>query len=395
MKPFQGCYYLGAYRAFVSVKNAFLLVHSVSGCSWGALALHQMGRQDAVRQACTMMHEHEVVFGGEQKLRDALEILKNHSPERVYVLNGCPSDMIHDDIQGVIDAADCPFPVKWMNTAGYCGSMRQGYMDAMCFLARNLPNGALKSDMPSVNLVGISLDDFKAEADTESIRSMLEPEVKLNATLPMLDGAQMERFSAAHLNLVFRGFEAVGGALKASLGMDYIVVDYPYGAEGSRRFLQRVDTALQTNHRETIAQGFIQAADSTRKVVHLLRLIHQAEAAVAGDYMRSVAMERFLREEMGLRICATLDDRHSAADADEWGERIHNSGTVLVFGSSFQRHVEDEVPARLVRFAYPVLDSVALGYQPYAGFDGLDFLLSDILNAVMTLPYRRSGRFNP
>ena len=52
-------------------------------------------------------------------------------------------------------------------------------------------------------------------------------------------------------------------------------------------------------------------------------------------------------------------------------------------------------PVKLVRFAYPVMDSVALGYQPYAGYDGLPILLSDILNALMTVPYRRNGRFNP
>ena len=30
MKPFQGCYYLGAYRALSSVQDAFLLLHSKS-----------------------------------------------------------------------------------------------------------------------------------------------------------------------------------------------------------------------------------------------------------------------------------------------------------------------------------------------------------------------------
>ena len=51
---------------------------------------------------------------------------------------------------------------------------------------------ALKCDKPSVNLPA-SLDDFKAEADTESNRSMLEPKSS-SMTLPMLDGAQMEGF---------------------------------------------------------------------------------------------------------------------------------------------------------------------------------------------------------
>lgn len=394
MKPFQGCYYLGAYRAFASVKGAFLLIHSVSGCSWGALALHQMGRQDDIRQGCTMMHENEVVFGGEQKLADALEILKQHAPERAFVLNGCPSDMIHDDIQAVIDEADCPFPVLWMNTAGYCGSMRQGYLDAMVFLARHLPK-VQRSETLSVNLIGVSTDDYRARADLESVRHMLEPEVRVNAALPTLDGASMERFSAARLNVVFRGFESVGEALRESLGMEYIAVDYPYGAAGSERFLREIDRALGCSHEQKLAEGRARAAQIAREVLHPLRMVYQAEAAVAGDYMRADALRRFLSEELGMRVTAYMDDRDPAADAGEWIDAVQHSGIALAFGSSFQRQVEDVAPVKLVRFAYPVMDSVALGYQPYAGYDGLSVLLSDILNALMTLPYRRHGRLNP
>lgn len=395
MKPFQGCYYLGAYRAFASVEDAFVIVHSVSGCSWGALALRQMGRADAIRQGCTMMHQNEIIFGGEEKLREALEILKAHRPKRAYVLNGCPSDMIHDDIQAVIDGANCPFPVHWMNTAGYCGSMRQGYIDAMRYLAQTLPRCAERDDAPSVNLIGIAQDDYRSQADTQSIRRMLEPQVRFNATMPMMDESAMQRFGRARLNVVFRGFEAVGEALKAALGMDYIAVDYPYGAEGSARFLREIDAALGTDHEENIARGLAQAQDRARKALHPLRLIYQAEVAVAGDYMRADAMAHFLRRELGLRVIAEIDDLDPAADADAWLERVQHSGAVLAFGSSFQRQVEDMAPVRLLRFSYPVFDSMALGYQPYAGFDGMDMLLSDIFNAVMTLSYRRNGRFNP
>lgn len=395
MKPFQGCYYLGAHRAFSGVKNAFLVVHSVSGCAWGALALWQMGRQDDVRQGCTMVHENEVVFGGEAKLAEALEILKAHGTERAFVLNGCPTDMVRDDIQAVIDAADCPFPIAWMNTAGYCGSMRQGFMDAMCFLAGQMPRPESRFAEPSVNLVGLSPDDYLGEADAEAIRRMLEPEVRLNAVLPMLDEAGVRRFGRARLNLVFRGFEPVGEALKRALGMDYLVVDYPYGAAGSEAFLREVDAALDCDHRRTIAEGSECAAKYARQMVHPLRLIYQAEMAVAGDFMRADAMRRFLRDELGVRVSAYLDDLDPGADAEQWLENARDSGCVLAFGSTFQRQVEDEAPVRLLRFAYPVMDAVALGYRPYAGYDGLPNLLSDIFSGVMGVSYKRHGRFNP
>ena len=395
MKPFQGCYYLGAHRAFSGVKDAFLLVHSVSGCAWGALALRQMGRQDDIRQGCTMVHENEVVFGGETKLAEALEILKAHNPVCVYVLNGCPTDMIHDDIQAVIENANCPFPVSWINTAGYCGSMRQGFVDAMCFLARGIPKGAERDDAPSVNLIGIAPDDYLGESDVASIRRMLEPQVKLNAVLPMLNTEDMKTFGRARLNLVFRGFEAVGEELKKALGMDYLTVDYPYGAAGSEAFLRAVDAALGTDHTETIEAGNALAAQYAHKMVAPLRLIYQAEMAVAGDFMRADSMRRFLTQELGARVNAYLDDLNPAADAEQWLDAVQHSGCILAFGSTFQRQVEDEAPVKLVRFAYPVMDAVMLGYHPYAGYDGLPNLLSDIFNGVLGTSYKRHGRFNP
>ncbi len=394
MKPFQGCYYLGAYRAFSSIKDGFLLIHSVSGCNWGALALSQMGRQDAIHQGTTMMHENEIVFGGEGKLAEALAILKRHSPKRVYVLNGCPTDMIHDDVQSVIDEADCPFPVHWMNTAGYKGSMRQGYIDAMCCLAGMLPRCESAGDR-SVNLIGISSDDYRGEADVESIRRMLAPEVRVNALLPMLTEDSMKTFGQAALNVVFRGFEAVGEALKESLDMDYVVVDYPYGASGSEAFLKKIDECLGCDHRDRIAAGNRSAEGMAKQVLHPLRMIYQAETAVAGDHARAEALRRFLADEMGFRVTAYLDDLNPSADNTDWMEHVQNSGVCIAFGSSFERQVEDMAPVKLVRFAYPVMDSVALGYQPYAGYDGLPILLSDILNALMTVSYRRNGRFNP
>lgn len=265
----------------------------------------------------------------------------------------------------------------------------------MIFLARHLEKCPPVKGTPSVNLIGISVDDYRSRSDIESIRRMLEPKVKLNAVLPMMDETAMARFAGATLNVVFRGFEAVGEALKDALGMAYIVVDYPYGLEGSVQFLNAVDQALGVDHTAEIEVYARQVKKSAGQALHPLRLIYQAEVAVAADYMRAEAMSLFLSRELGLRVVAQLDDRESDADLDAWMDQVCHSGAVLAFGSSFQRQVEDVAPVKLIRFAYPVMDAMALGYQPYAGFDGLNYLLSDIFNGVMTVPYRRHGRFNP
>ena len=199
----------------------------------------------------------------------------------------------------------------------------------MVFLARHLPK-VQRSEALSVNLIGVSTDAYRARADLESVRHMLEPEVRVNAALPTLDGASMERFSAARLNVVFRGFESVGEALRESLGMEYIAVDYPYGAAGSERFLREIDRALGCSHEQTLAEGRARAAQIAREVLHPLRMVYQAEAAVAGDYMRADALRRFLSEELGMRVTAYMDDRDPAADAGEWIDAVQHSGLSLI-----------------------------------------------------------------
>lgn len=395
MTPQQGCWYLGAYRAAIGVSDAFLLVHSVTGCAWGALSFHQCGRQGDIRQGCTMVHEREVVYGGERKLAEALALLKPHPLSLAFVLTGCPTGMIHDDVAAVIEQAHCPFPVYALDSAGYRGSARQGYLATLVQLAGLADPEARPADGPSVNLIGLSLDDYKSASDVEAIRRMLEPCIRLNAVLPYLDSTQLSRLGEAHLNLVLRGFEAVGEALQRRLGTPYLTVDYPYGLAGSTRFMKAASEALGVDCRETISRGEALVEKAARSSYHALRTLYQAYAAVCGDYPRAHAMRDYLTQELGMIVPAYQDDREPHADIRVWERAALDVPTVLVLGSSFNRNLEDQMPARLVRFAAPVFDAVSLGYRPYAGYEGAPNLLEDLINGILTMPYRREGNFEP
>ena len=53
---------------------------------------------------------------------------------------------------------------------------------------------------------------------------------------------------------------------------------------------------------------------------------------------------RFLRDELGVRVSAYLDDLDPGADAEQWLENVRDSGCVLAFGSTFQRQIDQGGP---------------------------------------------------
>jgi nitrogenase molybdenum-iron protein beta chain len=92
-------------------------------------------------------------------------------------------------------------------------------------------------------------------------------------------------------------------------------------------------------------------------------------------------MAGFLDSELGFDIEVLADNED---DYFIFQQNVRDSNTTILFGSSFERNIADELRIPLVRFIYPVFDHVCV-YEdaPYAGFRGAVCLTETILNAVM------------
>ncbi len=161
--------FFGAYRAFSGIKDAVVLNHAPVGCNWGAGMFKTISNQADVRQACTVMHEREVIFGGEESLRRALERAdKLYNAPLLLVIAGNVPSIIGDDVEGIIDSLPLKKDVVWMEAAGFSGSMRSGYEEALLRLAPLMDECDMTEG--SVNLIGFCPDDFKVEADVKEIK---------------------------------------------------------------------------------------------------------------------------------------------------------------------------------------------------------------------------------
>lgn len=103
MRPASGCKLFGAYQALGGIQDGVVLLHSVVGCNFGSMSLHVAQDMRDIRQTCTVISDSDVVFSGEASLeravRSALELFQ---PSVLFVVSGCVSEMIGDDIPAVL-----------------------------------------------------------------------------------------------------------------------------------------------------------------------------------------------------------------------------------------------------------------------------------------------------
>ena len=106
----RGCSYAGAKGVVMGpIKDVLCLTHGPIGCgyyTWGTrrnFAKAEDG-QDNYMQYCvsTDMQETDVVFGGEKKLKQAIdEVVKIFNPGAICIFATCPVGLIGDDIDAV------------------------------------------------------------------------------------------------------------------------------------------------------------------------------------------------------------------------------------------------------------------------------------------------------
>src|SRR4051812_7954385 len=96
----QFCAYWGAFDVFSYIKDCICLVHGTVGCMASRRFLPTMGSSEPCEfdpQYTTAFTEHDVIFGGERKLKVALEeIDAKHAPKLIAVITNCCADIIGD-----------------------------------------------------------------------------------------------------------------------------------------------------------------------------------------------------------------------------------------------------------------------------------------------------------
>lgn len=199
----QFCAYWGAYDVFSYIKDCICLVHGAIGCMANRRFLPTMGASEPCEfdpQYSTAFTEHDVIFGGERKLRTALkEIDAKHAPKLIAVITNCCADIIGDDVAGVVrSVSEVDKKTVWLHTGGFTGkSYRAGSEQAMAVLARIMeeaPPRPIRKGTINVFLRRWIWGENEASEIAESIRIMEKMGLTVNKV--MRKGISLDDFIA-------------------------------------------------------------------------------------------------------------------------------------------------------------------------------------------------------
>jgi nitrogenase molybdenum-iron protein beta chain len=375
----MGCQLFGAYRCAISVKNAALLIHSTVGCNWGPLIFHMPSRVQDFRQASSVMHEDDIIYGGETILKEALDHMLIEFPANlIFVLTGCVPELIGDDSGKIISNYQSEREIIHLSAPGFKGNAYDGCLSAMTVMIHQMKRKKKRKD--TVNLIGFFSDDDKVDSDLKQIISILPKTLSLNSIFPYDTWDNIQNMPGASFNIVLEGFEAVGDLLMKTFNIPYIVIRYPYGLEGSRKLINLVSRAMDIppdytpfkEQEQTVYQQLEQAYSSVQSLQGL-------PAAVLGPSWRTGGFIDMLEQELQMRVVYQTDT--ALEDIDK--ETLQLSGACVLFGNSFDKEIARRMNIPFLAMTYPVFDRISISDRSYCGAFGMVNLVEDIINTVL------------
>lgn len=390
MQPSTACKLFGAYRSAISVKDSYVLLHTTIGCNWGTSTFHIPSKLNDIRQASTVIYNEDVVFGGGKILKKAIDnVIDLYNPKILFIITGCVSEILGEDFQSEIREYSKNREIIYIKAPGFIHNMYDGQIETISLMVDLM--STKDKIVNSINIIGLLSDDYMVNADINNIKKMLGNKITINSIMPFDTIENIKSAPRAELNVVLKGFETIGILMEAKFNIPYIIVEYPYGIENSKDFLEKIHSSLNLKCKEELIKQEEYTISSLKNIYDYIRHLYSVPCAIFGDNLRASALRNFLEEELGMEVQVYYESGDN--DMNEFKQLIKDSNVSLLFGSSFEREIAEELEISLIRYVYPVFDSISVGNKCYAGFDGVLNLVEDLINSFMTINYRRERQY--
>jgi nitrogenase molybdenum-iron protein beta chain len=423
---------LGALASVIAIPGAVPITHCGPGCAtkqFHALSGINGYQGGEFHVPSTNLGNQEVIFGGADRLDELIgSTLKVMTADLFVVQSGCIPGLVGDDVQSVVGRyRKRGVPIVFAETTGYRGNNFSGHE----IITRAIIDQFLgPSEAPKQQgLVNVwSLLPYQNpfwRGDLSEIKRILEG---IGLTVNILFGpasagvAEWRAIPHAQFNLVMSPWLGLATAahLEQLYGQPFLhVPTIPIGAKATSAFLRRVvDFAGLDRAR---ADAFI-AAEEKEHYIYLRDFTSfyagctsqyrlPSQAVVVSESAYNLAIATFLIDQLGLnpgpmvisedppsqyrdRIVAQYRALGGGAGADvvfeQDGYRIHQlirrsdfSGELpIVFGSTWEAALADQIGAPLVEIGYPCTDEVVLS-RAYVGYRGALALIERTYTTVV------------
>lgn len=285
--PRTTCALFGALKVASTLRRTAVLVHGPRGCVYHVNYILGMRGDRHNPVYCTCMDEHDVVFGAEEKLKNAIRALDragNH--EVIVVLSCCASGIIGEDLDAACRGAGAGALVVPVEVNGFSGDFSTGYAETLATLVARAAEVGVRKVERSVNLVGM----LRGGPDLSEVKRLLAGiGIHVNAVLPA--GAtrnDLRNVCRAKLNVVMCETSGLRAAqfMEEEFGIPWISVTFPIGDKLSRAFVRDVSEALG------IPAGTGDRLECISRPIPMGR--HTPRVAICAGPTRAVALSLFL-----------------------------------------------------------------------------------------------------
>jgi len=266
-----------------------------------------------------------------------------------------------------------------------------------------------KSEIPSVNIIGISTLGFHNQHDcTELKRLMAELGIAVNEVIP--DSASVDNLknlSRAWFNLVpYRELGMMTAEyLESELGMPFVDIT-PMGVVETARCIRKIQQVINAQGAGVDFEKYInnqtlyvsQAAWFSRSID--CQNLTGKKAVVFGDNTHAVAMTKILAREMGIKVVLAgtyckydqewfkeqvseyCDEILISEDNGEIGDAIARHEPSAIFGTQMERHVGKRLDIPCGVIAAPIhIQDFPIGYKPFLGYEGTNQIADLVYNS--------------
>jgi nitrogenase molybdenum-iron protein beta chain len=412
-----------------AISRAIPVIHAGPGCA-GKLAggmagtTGDSGYLNPQTYPCTNIGESEIVFGGEQKLREVItRSLQVMDGDLFVVLSGCTTEIVGDDVDRVVaDFADASKPVISVSAPGFKGTNLQGHewvVDALIrqYLSRR-PAGPKIPGL--VNLWGPvpSFDPYWLGNIRELENLIRSVGLTPNTIFGEYRGVDnLDRVPQADFNLLVSPWVGLDNVrlLEETFGTPYLhYPTLPIGAHETSAFLR---TLTEYAHLDPVHTEALIHRNEREYYYYLERSVDiffenrtaSRKFSTVTTVANALAFSRFLVNDLGLMpatqyITENVPEERQEEVAEHFrhfsygieadvvfttdGHSIHRSieaddyaGTPLILGSIFEKKTARRLGGNFVCISIPVQEKVIL-HSSYVGYHGGLKLLEDIYTSV-------------
>jgi nitrogenase molybdenum-iron protein beta chain len=423
---------LGALASVIAIPGAIPITHCGPGCAtkqFHALSGINAYQGGEFHVPSTNLGNQEVIFGGADRLDELINsTLKVMTADLYVVQSGCIPGLVGDDVFSVVSRYQKRgVPIVFAETTGYRGNNFSGHeIIIRAIIDQFVGAGETPRQHGLVNVWSLlPYQNPFWRGDLTEIKRILEG---IGLTVNILFGpasggvAEWSKIPQAQFNLVLSPWLGLATAayLQDRYGQPFLhVPTIPIGAKATSAFLRDV-TAFAGLDRAR-AEAFI-AAEEKEHYIYLRDFTSfyagctsqyrlPSQAVVVSESAYNLAIATFLIDQLGLnpgpmvisenpplehretiqqQYRALADGAGAEVTFEQDGFLIHQeiretdfSGELpIVFGSTWEAALADQIGAPLVEIGYPCTDEVVLS-RAYVGYRGALALIERTYTTVV------------